>query len=128
MNQYILTFILAAVVGTIGGIQGQAGSLYILVGLLLLGILKTQEEAAGTTLLYTSVPVTIGAAYEYYKNGKVDLKLSGILIVTAFSFAILGAKLNKYLSEKVVSYSIAIMTLLSSFYFFHRAYSLKAKT
>ena len=124
MEQYILTFILAAIVGTIGGIQGQAGSLYILVGLLLLGIVKTHEEAAGTTLLYTSIPVTIGAAYEYYRRGKVDLKIAGILIVTAFSFAILGAKLSRYLPEKFVSYSIAIMTLFSSFYFFYRAYNL----
>ena len=71
MQKYILTFLLAAVVGLLGGIQGQAGSLYVLTGLLMLGIVKTPAEAAGTALLYTSVPVTLGAAYEYYKQGKL---------------------------------------------------------
>tara|TARA_B100000925_G_C21817121_1_gene391267 strand:- start:342 stop:731 length:390 start_codon:yes stop_codon:yes gene_type:complete len=122
MQKYILTFLLAAVVGLLGGIQGQAGSLYVLTGLLMLGIVKTQSEAAGTALLYTSVPLTIGAAYEYYRQGKVNLKIAAILIFTAFSFAYLGAKINPMISPKVIEYSIAVMTLLSSIYFFKRAY------
>jgi uncharacterized membrane protein YfcA len=122
MQKYILTFLLAAVVGLIGGIQGQAGSLYILTGLLMLGIVKTQSEAAGTALLYTSVPITIGAAYEYYNQGKINLKIAAILIFTAFTFEYVGAKINPLISSKVIEYSIAVMTLLSSVYFFKRAY------
>ena len=127
MQKYILTFFLAAAVGLLGGIQGQAGSLYILTGLLMLGIVETQADAAGTALLYTSVPVTIGAAYEYYKQGKINLKIAAILIFTAFLFAYVGAKINHLISSKVVEYSIAVMTLLSSIYFFKRAYFEESK-
>ena len=127
MQKYILTFLLAAVVGILGGIQGQAGSLYVLTGLLMLGIVETPSEAAGTALLYTSVPVTLGAAYEYYKQGKINLKIAAILIFTAFSFAYIGAKINPLISSKVTEYSIAIMTLLSSIYFFKRAYFEESK-
>ncbi len=125
MNRYILTFILAAIIGVIGGIQGQAGSLYVLTGLLLFGIVETQSQAAGTALLFTSVPVTLAAALHYYKKGKVDLDIAGILIVTTLFFSYLGAKLNPLLSPKLIEYSISIMTFLSSIYFFKRAYNKK---
>ena len=122
MRKYILVALLGAFVGLLGGLQGQAGSIYILTGLLVLGILKTQREAAGTTLLYTSVPLTLGAAYEYYKKGDIDVDISVILITTAIIFSYLGAKLNYYISPRYVNYSIAATTLLSSFYFFYRGY------
>jgi uncharacterized membrane protein YfcA len=122
MREYILSFILAALVGLLGGIQGQAGSLYILTGVLMLGIVKTTSEATGTALLYTSLPVTLGAAYEYYRQGKINLKISAILSFTAFIFAYGGARINPLISSKIIEYSIAITTLLSSIYFFMRAY------
>lgn len=122
MKIYILTFILAAIVGIIGGLQGNAGSVYILTGLLLFNIVSTQRMAAGTTLLYTSVPLTIGAAYQYYKKGDIDFKLAGILIVTAFFFSILGAKLNYIIPQKYTLYSTSIMLFLSSLFFFRKAY------
>ena len=78
--------------------------------------------AAGTTLLYTSVPLTIGAAYQYYKKGDIDFKLAGILIVTAFFFSILGAKLNYIIPQKYTLYSTSIMLFLSSLFFFRKAY------
>lgn len=122
MKKYILTFILAAIVGIIGGLQGNAGSVYILTGLLLFNIVSTQRMAAGTTLLYTSVPLTIGAAYQYYKKGDIDFKLAGILTVTAFFFSILGAKLNYIIPQKYTLYSTSIMLFLSSLFFFRKAY------
>ena len=88
----------------------------------MLRIVKSQAQAAGTALLYTSIPVTLAASYEYYKNGKVNLKLAGILIITSLVFSYLGAKINPLISPKVIEYSIAVMTLLSSIYFFKRAY------
>ena len=50
MNRYILTVILGALVGVMGGLEGQAGDLQILTGLLLFGIVirslkvKTQKK------------------------------------------------------------------------------------
>lgn len=122
MNKYIAGFILAAIVGVIGGLQGNAGSVYILTGLLALNLVENQKMAAGTTLLYTSIPLTMGAAYEYYKKGNVDVKLAGVLIVSGFMFSILGAKLNYLISKKNTLYSTAIMMFCSSLFFFRRAY------
>ena len=58
MNKYILTVILSVFVGLLGGIQGNTGAIYILTGLLMLGIVKNQAVAAGTTLS----PIVIAAS------------------------------------------------------------------
>jgi uncharacterized membrane protein YfcA len=125
MKKYILTFILAAFVGFIGGVQGAAGSVYVLAGLLALGIINTQQEAAGTTLLYTSIPLTLAAAYEYYKKDKVNFKVAAVLIPTALVFSIAGAKFNFLISSKITTLSIALTTFLTSVYFFNKGIRMK---
>lgn len=125
MKRYIYTFLLAAVIGLIGGLQGNAGSVYILTGLLLFEIVEAQKMAAGTTLLYTSLPITIGAAYEYYKRGDLDLKIAAVLIPTGFLFSVLGAKLNYLIPKKYTLYSIGGMMFLSSIFFLRKAYLTK---
>jgi len=125
MQRYLLAFLLAAVVGLIGGLQGTAGSVYILTGLLMFDIISSQKIAAGTALLYTSLPVTIGASYEYYKRGDLDLKIAAVLIPTAFLFSILGAKLNYLIPEQYTLYSIGIMMFLSSIFFIRKGYLTK---
>jgi uncharacterized membrane protein YfcA len=125
MRKYLLTFILAAIVGFIGGLQGAAGSVYILAGLLAFGIIDTQKEAAGTTLLYTSIPLTIAAAYEYHKKGKVNFKIAAVLIPTALVFSIVGAKSNFLVSSKITTLSIALTTFLTSAYFFNKGIRMK---
>ena len=119
-NKYLKTFLLASIVGILAGIQGMAGSIYILFGLLAFNIVDSQQEAAGTTLLYTSIPLTLGATYVYYKQNKVNLKIASILIPTALVFSIIGAKLNFVLPPKFIFFSIAIFTLGISIYFFNK--------
>jgi|UniRef100_A0A6C0CVT8 uncharacterized membrane protein YfcA len=125
MNKYILTVFLSMFVGLLGGIQGNTGAIYILTGLLMLGIVKNQALAAGTTLVYTSFPITMAAAYQYYKRKEVDWKISLILIPTVISFSVIGSKLNPYIPEKYTLYSLATTTFLTSIYFLHKAYNTK---
>jgi hypothetical protein len=125
MNRYIITFILSICVGLLGGIQGNTGAIYILTGLLMLGVVKSQSAAAGTALVYTSFPITMAAAYQYYKRGEVDWRITLILIPTVITFSIIGSKLNPYLPEKYVLSSLAITTFITSIYFFFKAYNTK---
>lgn len=121
----IKTFILALIVGLIGGIQGQAGALYILSGLLMFNIVSDARTAAGTALLYTSIPVTLGAAYEYHKRKQIDWKVSLILIPTVIIASIMGAKINPLIPEKYILYSIGASSLIVTLYFFNKAYNSK---
>ena len=86
---------------------------------------KTQRQAAGTTLLYTSIPLTLAAAYEYYKKGSVDLTIAAILIPTALIFSILGAKVNFLIPPKITTLSIGVTTLLTSIYFITKGLKMK---
>ena len=122
MNRYLLTIILGALVGTMGGMEGQAGDLQILTGLLLFGIVKTQRQAAGTTLLFNTIPFMWAAAYEYYQRGDLDIKISAILVITSMIFSYLGARLNYMVSPVLVNYSVAVTSTLAGAYFFYRAY------
>ena len=127
MDSYKITttIILGIVVGILGGWQGQAGALYILTGLMVFNIVKNQHVAAGTALLYTSVPISLGAAYQYYKNDSIDWEAAMILIPTVFIFSILGAKINFIVHEKITLFSIAFTTLLITIYYFYKAHMIK---
>ena len=119
IKNYILSALIGIVVGFIGGIQGIAGGFYISLLLLMFNITKTQRETAGTTLLAIVFPLSIGALWEYWKSNDINIVVS--LIVTFFYiiFAWLGAKLNKYISEKYIYLSLSILLFLTSiFYFF----------
>jgi uncharacterized membrane protein YfcA len=119
------TVILGIVVGILGGWQGQAGALYILTGLMVFNIVKNQHVAAGTALLYTSVPISLGATYQYYKNDSIDWEAAMILIPIVFIFSILGAKINFIVHEKITILSIAFTTLLITIYYFYKAHMIK---
>ena len=116
---YLKTIILGTIIGFIAGVQGNSGAVYILTGLLLLNIVKTQPQAAGISLFYSAS--TIFAAYQYYTKNKIDLSIVAVLITTSIIFSVIGAKVNPQIPPKYVSYSIALTTLLSSIYFFNRA-------
>ena len=124
-TEIITTVVLGVIVGLLGGWQGQAGAIYILTGLMALELVSDQRTAAGTALLYTSVPVSLGAVYEYYKTGDINWQAAAILIPCVFIASIFGAKLNKITHKKITLLSIGISTLAVAGYFFYKSYNTK---
>jgi len=127
MIKYLLALLIGAVCGLLAGFQGIAGSFYILTLLLVFGIAKNQRQAAGTTLLTIVFPLSIGAVYEYYKTGDVDVPVAVCIIIAYFIAAAFGAKANALVDEKYVLFSIAFMLFISSFYYIHKAMTIKGK-
>lgn len=123
MNKELITFLIGAFTGLLSGIQGMAGSIYIVFSLLFFNLVTNQQEAAGTTLLYTSIPLTLGGAYFYYKKNKINFKVLSILIPTSFIFCIIGSYLNFKIPEKYVFLSLSILTFFISIYYFKKFYS-----
>ena len=119
IKKYILASIIGSVVGFLGGLQGIAGAFYISALLLSLGVLNTQRLAAGTTLLSLLPPISLGAVYSYWKSGDVDVGVAIAIAITYSIMAYYGAKFNKKISQKNVLLSLAILLLLTSFYFFY---------
>jgi uncharacterized membrane protein YfcA len=118
--KYVTAIIIGCIVGFIGGFQGIAGGFYISMLLLFTGIAKTQRMAAGTTLLAVVFPLSIGAVYEYWKTGDVDLYAGLVITFFYMIFSWVGAKANLLVDEQYPLLSLAILLMLTSFYFFHR--------
>lgn len=119
--KYLTAMVIGCIVGFIGGFQGIAGGFYIAMLLIFTGIAENQRKAAGTTLLAVLFPISIGAVYEYWKTDDIDIPVA--LIVTFFYiiFSWVGAKVNSNFSESFVILSLAILLMLTSFYFFYKS-------
>ncbi len=92
MTQIFLSIILGIIAGSVSGIFGIGGGIIIVPALVLLfGF--TQQQAQGTTMALLIPPIGILAAYVYYKNGLVDIKVA--------TFVCLGFILGSYLGSKV---------------------------
>ena len=128
MKKYILCLLLGGVAGIMGGFLGTSGAFTILPGLLLLGIVDTQKKAAGTTLITILFPLSILAAYEYYKKDNIDIKV-GLVITFAYMIAAwFGGKIANLdlLTESTTQKIIGSYLLLIAGYFFYKS-SLKKK-
>lgn len=121
-TKYLISVFIGSLVGFIGGFQGIAGGFYISMLLLAFGIAKSQRIAAGTTLLAILWPISLGAVYEYWKTGDIEVASALIIAVFYTLFAWFGAKVNEKVKEEYVLLSLACLMLLTSFFFFHKYY------
>ena len=125
MYKYLFASIIGVVTGFIAGFQGIAGSFYILTALLLTGIAKNQREAAGTTLLTIVFPLSIGAVYEYYSTGDVNVPIALTIMIFYILSAYFGAEFNYLIEEKYILYSISFMMIIASFYYLYKGKNTK---
>jgi len=72
--------ILGIVAGAMSGLVGIGGGIIIIPALVFLFGL-TQQEAQGTTLALLVPPIGIFAAWTYYKQGYVDLKIAALICI-----------------------------------------------
>jgi len=85
---YIL---LGVVAGIFSGLIGIGGGIIIVPVLVLLFGLS-QHSAQGTTLALMVPPIGLLAAWAYYKQGFVDLKIAAFVCLGFFVGGLLGAK------------------------------------
>lgn len=123
MNRLLLTIILGAIAGILGGTLGFGGSFIMMPGLLLFGILKDYKHAVGTTLFTLLPPISLFAVIEYYKRKEIDIEVGTILILSYIIFAYFGSLLNPYFTNKYLEYSSGFIFLICSLYFFKRGYN-----
>ena len=116
----LVGLIIGSVVGFVGGLQGIAGGFYISMLLLSSGVSQTQRQAAGTTLLAILFPISIGAVYEYWKTGDIDIYLALTITVFYTIFAWIGAKINSKIDPNDLFLSLAFLLFLTSFYFLYK--------
>jgi uncharacterized membrane protein YfcA len=122
MLRLLLTVLIGAITGIIGGALGLNASFIMLPALLLLKIVPDYKMAVGTILLAILPPLSLLAVIDYYKRKKVDVVISLLLCVSYFLAAKYGALINKECSSKFLKYCTACILFLCGFYFLGSAY------
>ena len=113
MTDIIPYLFLGLVAGILSGLIGVGGGIIIIPALVFLFGLS-QHQAQGTTLALLVPPIGFLAAWEYYKEGYVDLKIAGLICAGFFFGGLLGAKLATGLSTRMLEKVFGVALLLIS--------------
>jgi uncharacterized membrane protein YfcA len=90
--QYLSLLAIGLFAGVCAGMFGIGGGLVIVPALLF--FLKMNElESIGTSLAALIPPVGLLGAYEYYKNGNINIRYAGVLALGIFAGAYFGARI-----------------------------------
>ena len=108
----ILTYLLIGLgAGVLSGLFGIGGGIVIVPALLFFaGMLPA--TATGTSLGALLLPVGALGAYEYYRNGNVEVRASLLIAAGLFFGAYAGAKLNQTLSPVQAKRAFAVFRVL----------------
>ena len=93
--------VIGLLAGFLSGTMGIGGSV-VMMPLLILWLGFTQHQAQGTSLAVLSIPVTLLAAFNYYKEGHVNWKFAAIIAVTFILGGYLGSKLAISLNQALL--------------------------
>jgi uncharacterized protein len=98
------------VAGVLSGMFGIGGGLIIVPALLLL-VKMEQFSALGTSLAALIPPVGLLGAFEYYRNGHINIKYAAIIAAGLFIGAYFGARITLGMSPEVVKKIYAVFLL-----------------
>lgn len=113
MPAILAYIILGLVAGIFSGLIGIGGGIIIVPALVII-FGMSQHLAQGTTLALLVPPIGILAAMTYYKQGYVDLKVAGLIIIGFTLGGLVGAKLATGLSTLILERIFGIALLLIS--------------
>lgn len=113
MNNVWLCLILGLIAGIISGMTGIGGGIIVLPALIFFfGF--SQQLAQGTTLALLVPPIDLLAAWAYYKQGYVDIKVALLLCLGFFIGGWFGAKIGTSLPSGVLNKIFALLLILSA--------------
>jgi uncharacterized membrane protein YfcA len=111
MTNAVLYILLGLFAGGLSGLIGIGGGVVIVPALVFL-FGMTAHQAQGTTLAVMIPPIGILAAWTYYAQGHVDIKIA-VLIAIGFIFGgLFGAKLAVGLSNQMLSKVFGVVIIL----------------
>ena len=108
-----LYILLGVVAGILSGLIGIGGGIIIVPVLVLLFGLS-QHTAQGTTLALMVPPIGLLAAWAYYKQGFVDLKIAAFVCIGFFVGGLLGAKFAIGIPDQILRKIFGAVLLAAS--------------
>ena len=111
---YVIAIITGFGGGILSGLIGIGGGI-IMVPALVLFMKYSQHLSQGTALTAMLPPIGILAAYEYYKNGYVNLPVAAFISIGFIAGGFLGAKMaipvNDVLLRKIFGVVLLVISL-----------------
>lgn len=109
----IAYIVLGLAAGLFSGLVGVGGGVIIVPALVLL-FGMSQHQAQGTTLALLVPPIGLLAAWTYYKQGFVDIRIAAFICIGFVIGGLLGARYATSLSNDVLEKIFATVLLLIS--------------
>ena len=107
----ILYILIGVAAGVLSGLFGIGGGVVIVPALLLVARM-TPLTATGTSLGALLLPVGALGAWEYYRKGQLDLRISLLLALGLFLGAFFGAKAAQMLTPVQLRRGFAVFLVL----------------
>lgn len=112
---YVIAFLsLGLLAGVLSGLLGLGGGILIVPALVFVFGL-TQHTAQGTTLALMVPPIGLLAAWTYWRQGHVDIKIAALICLGFFFGGLIGAKLagsiNAVLLKKLFGVALLVTAL-----------------
>ena len=103
----VMLIVIGLVAGILSGLVGVGGGI-IMVPLLVLFFSFNQHQAQGTSLAVLAVPVTALAAFNYYKEGQLNIKFAIIIAVFFIIGSYFGSKFALTIDQKMLKKVFAV--------------------
>ena len=115
----IILILIGILSGTFSGLVGLGGALIIIPALIFVfGI--DQHIAQGTAIAIMLPPVGILAAYNYYKQGQLNIKFSALIALGFFFGCYFGARVALEIPSDTLRKIFAVVLFILSFRFLFR--------
>lgn len=101
--------------GVLSGLFGIGGGVVIVPALIYLAGFD-QRLATGTSLAVLLAPVGLGAVFEYYRAGNVDLGAAIVLAISLAAGALVGAVLAGEVADTYLRLAFSVFVLLLGAY------------
>ncbi len=110
-NEILILLGIGLLAGSVGGSLGVGGGI-VIVPALVFFFGFSQHSAQGTSLAVLMFPVALIGAYNYYKNGYVQIKHALIILVAFAVGQYIGSLLSVNLPEKTLRSFFGIFVIL----------------
>lgn len=114
MPDLLIYILIGSIAGLVMGTIGVGGGAIIIVSLLF-WVHLPQKTAQGTTLLIVAAPVSLLAAYNYYRKGFIDVKAAIIIMIGFLIFSLIGSQLAGFMPKESLKVILGIGLILMGF-------------
>lgn len=111
INEILILIAIGAAAGAFSGMFGIGGGL-IMVPAMVFFLGMSQHAAQGTSLGVLVVPVAAVAAFNYYREGQLEIKYAAIIAISFVVGGYFGSKLSLGLSELMLKRIFGVLMLV----------------